>query len=301
MQGRIMKAVWRTSAMSYPEITSHNIPNSKRLFRSYYFSFLTKWINLIISHFWWNEKPRSCLFAGQKGPFFRCCHVLFSTKLCETCRWFRRWKADDKIEDRTYIKTGDHLLLYTRLYLLHRANISTRDWIPIGMRLFQASPGSTIYDLVLYKYLLHSTTKCSAVKYLLLTTCYTICSTAKKPTYRMGGYIYLLHSATKCSAVQCLLPRTCCTVQYSTTKKPTYRFLVFSKMNRPRYFLFLAKWKAESMSVRRTKRTLLRCCHLLFSTKLCKTCRWFRRWKADGKIEDRRWIEDRNRSPVAII
>ena len=80
-----MKAIWRTSAMSYLEITLHYFPNSK------------KKSSLIISRFWQNEstslflifqlnkKPGACLFAAQKGPFCDMyCHFLLSIN-CAKC------------------------------------------------------------------------------------------------------------------------------------------------------------------------------------------------------------------------
>ena len=46
-----MKAVWRTSAMTYPENTSHHFLNSKNRSDLIISPFLAKLTDLIISHF----------------------------------------------------------------------------------------------------------------------------------------------------------------------------------------------------------------------------------------------------------
>jgi len=48
MPGRMMKVVWQISAMSHPDITSLYFLKSKKMFRRYYFSFLAKWIDLLV-------------------------------------------------------------------------------------------------------------------------------------------------------------------------------------------------------------------------------------------------------------
>ena len=90
MPGRIMKAVWRTSAMTYPENTSHHFLNSKNCSDLIISPFLAKLTDLIIPHPLAKWKPKACPFTAEKWSFALLSHSDYIVQNCAKRCKFRR-------------------------------------------------------------------------------------------------------------------------------------------------------------------------------------------------------------------